>query len=203
MKEALPFQEPQSTIRMKTQLGIKSFHKKAQIFWGLSWWCSNRVGSAVWISWFIAIVEQCLKWLENLRSIFELHRLHYLGSSGYLGVPTWTSRSVPELMEYVVWVPTCSSERLNREWMSASHIIPELRKLQTRLQVSFSELPRSRQLFLIESFQRGLLCSEGTFSSHLAWNDNVKSSQIKSNPSEQNNTWNTDGAVLGKWSWLC
>lgn len=57
-------------------------------------------------------------------------------------------RSVPELTAFVVGAAPCSSERLNREQTSASPVIPELRKLQARLKVSFSELCPQQGAFL-------------------------------------------------------
>lgn len=65
-------------------------------------------------------------------------------------------------MENIVQEPTHSRERLNEEGMSASRLIPELRKLQARLKVTLVSRPRSRQPRFIQScVQKG--CSVHTW----------------------------------------
>lgn len=140
--------------------------------------------------WQCCMVIYCknwivLKWLENISSFSELHRLHCLDSYGYLGDSAWTSRSVPELMEYVVWVPTCSRVRLKREWMSASHTVLGLRNLQARIKVSFSELSLKQAACLSLKFSK----RSAVFGRHvqltLGLKLHRKSSHIKSQWTEQ------------------
>lgn len=65
-------------------------------------------------------------------------------------------------MEDIVREPTHSRERLNGEGMSASRLIPELRKLQAGLKVTLVSCPRSRQPHFIQScVQKG--CSVRTW----------------------------------------
>lgn len=65
-------------------------------------------------------------------------------------------------MEDIVPEPTHSRERLNGEGMSASRLIPELRKLQAGLKVTLMSRPRSKQLRFIQScVQKG--CSVHTW----------------------------------------